>query len=336
MKYQYKLWGLLLFMAVCVAIVIGYIYTQYSFSMPGKITDTFYSDSVLKRGGVRVAFFGDQGLTSQSKDVLRLVKNEGAELLVHLGDIDYADNPDAWVEQYAAILGSSTDYLTVLGNHELKKWDEYKKKIEEQITSAKYLKCTGENGVESTCTYKDITFVLTTPNLTEKDHVGYIKSQLAISTSTWNVCAWHENMRAMQLGDKKDEVGWGVYEECRKAGAIVATAHEHSYSRTKLLSSFKNKTVATSSNVLQLEKGKSFAFVSGLGGQSVRPQKLNGPWWATVYTSTQKALPGALFCTFGTNGDKNRAECYFKDIKGRIADQFVVNAVGAKSATSTN
>jgi hypothetical protein len=126
----------------------------------------------------------------------------------------------------------------------------------------------------------------------------------------------------MQLGDKADETGWDVYEECRIQGAIIATAHEHSYERTYLLSFFPTPTIVNTSSTLHIAPGKTFAFVSGLGGQSVRPQVLKESWWAAAFTSTQGAQPGALFCTFNVEGDSRKAHCYFKDISGRIPDTF--------------
>ncbi len=43
--------------------------------------------------GVKVAFLGDQGLGSNATSVLQLIRNEGAQAVVHLGDLDMADNP---------------------------------------------------------------------------------------------------------------------------------------------------------------------------------------------------------------------------------------------------
>jgi hypothetical protein len=40
----------------------------------------------------------------------------------------------------------------------------------------------------------------------------------------------------MQVGVKKDAAGWGVYEACRKGGALIATAHDHSYAWTYAIS----------------------------------------------------------------------------------------------------
>jgi hypothetical protein len=155
-------------------------------------------------------------------------------------------------------------------------------------------------------------------------HDAYIRNKLAADNSIWSIASWHVNMRLMQVGDKDDEAGWGVYEEARKGGAIIATAHEHSYSRTHLLSSIMNQTVASQSNPLILTKGQTFVFVSGLGGESIRSQKRSGNWWASVYTSTQKAKYGALFGVFNADGIRNQANFYFKDVDGNIADQFVV------------
>ena len=58
----------------------------------------------------------------------------------------------------------------------------------------------------------------------------------------------------LHQGDFDYEVGWGPYEECREGGAIVATGHEHSYSRTHLMDNFETQIIASTSNTLQIEK----------------------------------------------------------------------------------
>ena len=134
-----------------------------------------------------------------------------------------------------------------------------------------------------------------------------------------------------------DETGWGVYEECRRGGAIIATTHAHNYSRTHLLSSMTTQTVASTANTLRLEKGKSFVAVAGLGGINRRSQKRDGPWWAAIAapsclagspTCRDDVTYGALFCVFHVNGQPDRASCYFKDIRGTIGDAFeLISAV---------
>src|SRR5205823_1985076 len=121
--------------------------------------------------------------------------------------------------------------------------------------------------------------------------------------------------------------------------AIIATAHEHSYSRTYLLSSCQDQTVASTATTLVLsqddpstpaDEGRSFVFVSGLGGKSIRDQELSGPWWASIYTSTQGATYGALFGVFDYRGDPGLAHFYFKDIGGRVADEFFVRSAAVE------
>lgn len=139
---------------------------------------------------------------------------------------------------------------------------------------------------------------------------------------------WHKNQRAVQLGGKSNDVGWQAYEACRVSGAIVATAHEHSYSRTHLMDGFEPRSVASKSDILVLKKGASFAFVSGLGGKSIRDQERDSDWWAAKYTKDQGADHGALFCTFNVGRDSSRARCHFRNISGRVPDRFeIINAV---------
>ncbi len=139
----------------------------------------------------------------------------------------------------------------------------------------------------------------------------------------------------MQVGGKTDQAGWGVYEKCKEGGGIVATGHEHGYSRTKTLSEMEQTTVHpvwNDPNNVVVTEGATFAFVSGLGGQSIRDQeRCTGPGpapdcdiWASIYTSDQGANYGALFCTFYVDGNPNKANCYFKDIDGNIPDSFTV------------
>ena len=67
-------------------------------------------------------------------------------------------------------------------------------------------------------------------------------------------------------------------------------------------------------------------FVSGIGGKSVRRQRRDDPWWASVYTSDQEGRPGALFGVFHCDGDPAKARFYFKDIDGRVVDAFTVRS----------
>lgn len=286
---------------------------------------------------VTVAFIGDQGLTKNSRAVLRMIKQQGADMVLHQGDFEYKKNPGAWDTMINDILGEDFPYFGSIGNHDRKAWHGprgYQAKLRARLARIEGARCSGDLGVRSVCSYRGLFFILSGIGTLPKDsiddprHVAYIKDQLERTDAAWRICTWHKNQRTMQLGGKSSDVGWQAYEACREGGAIVATAHEHSYSRTHLMDNFKSHSVVSRSNTLVLEKGKSFAFVSGLGGKGIRNQERDGDWWAARYTEDQGADYGALFCTFNAGGDPDRAHCYFRDISGKVPDRFdIINAV---------
>ena len=275
---------------------------------------------------LKVAFIGDQGLGEEPKAVLRMIKSEKADLVIHSGDFDYDDDPAAWVDQINGILGPDFPYVASIGNHDVKGWGgpQGYQALLEQRCKRLGIGWKGDLGVKSSVFYKGLHILLLAPGTMGTGHAKYIRSQFKKDQALWRICSWHKDMNKMQLGDKKDETGWEVYEAAREAGAIIATGHEHSYSRTHLLSSFKDQTVANASATFTLEPGKSFAFVSGIGGRSIRVQKRSGDWWAKVYTKTQNAVPGCLFGVFNADGKPNKAVFYFKNIKGEVVDRFTV------------
>ena len=310
----------------------------------GVSLDDFYADFEVYREKLispvtppnfKVAFIGDQGLNDSSRAVLQLIKDEGADMVLHQGDFDYTDRPDAWDQQINQILGHDFPYFASIGNHDVSAWGNYQRKLQSRLDRISGARCTGDLGVNSFCTYRGLFFVLSGVGTLGSGHVSFIKEALASQEareSLWRICSWHKNQRLMQVGGKRDEVGWEPYEECRRGGAIIATGHEHSYSRTHLMDSFETQSIASTSTTVRITRGNSFAFVSGLGGISIRGQDdqlAAKPWWAAVHTSAQGADFGALFCTFNHKAVENRGHCYFKDLNGVIADEFEVIVTAA-------
>jgi predicted phosphodiesterase len=290
--------------------------------------------------GLKVAFLGDQGLGPAAWAVLELVRDEGADAVLHLGDFDYADQPLLWEAQIDGILGHDFPYFAVAGNHDVDAFEGslgYQDLMQARLHRLG-IPFEGDLGRQSTIRWKGLLFVLVAPSVFgpgDGFHDRYLRERLLQDLSVWRIAAWHENMRLMQVGGKGDSTGWGVYEQARRGGAIVATAHEHSYSRSFLLDRMPDARVASTSNTLVLtrdlpwtprDEGRSFVFVSGLGGASIRDQELTGAHWASVYTSDQGATFGALFGVFHVDGDPRRARFYFKDLRGDVVDEFFVES----------
>ena len=293
-----------------------------------------------KTNPVKLAFIGDQGLGSSSRAVLELIKAEGADCVLHQGDFDYRDKPKAWEKQINEVLGPNYPYFAVLGNHDEKRFfgeGGYQSFIAARLKRLG-IKYEGEPGVQFSLTFKTLFFVFSSPGLLGREEgvdSRFIREQFAKSRAPWRFSSWHKNQKEMQAGGKRNGTGWEVYEESRRAGAIIATGHEHSYSRSHLLSNCEKTEVASSSNTLVLaidrpqspaDEGRSFVFVNGLGGKSIRRQRLDGPWWACIFTKDQGGNHGALFGVFETVGETLHGEFYFKTIDGKIIDRFRVIA----------
>src|SRR5688572_10538513 len=58
-----------------------------------------------------VAFLGDQGESEGARAVLRMIKNEGADMVLHQGDFDYEDDPERWDQMINDLLGSNFPYF---------------------------------------------------------------------------------------------------------------------------------------------------------------------------------------------------------------------------------
>ena len=268
--------------------------------------------------------------------MLRLVASEGADLLMIQGDLGYGVSAAAqWERNINDALGPNFPVLVVVGNHENYEWPIYKSLTDQRMSRAGGLSCSGNTGVKATCQFGNVDIVQVSSGIHEVDGVladdGYadfIRSSFEQQTNRWRICSWHKNQNALQTGSKGDSTGWDIYDACLEAGAMVTVAHEHAYSRSYLLSDFENQTIVNRESDMTLQAGQSFVVVSGLGGREVRPQRRGGDWWASIYTATQGATHGALFCEF----EDTVAQCYFKAVDGSIPDQFTLRR-GAQPLT---
>jgi hypothetical protein len=287
------------------------------------------SNAISTDPNLKVAFIGDTSSGTNYQNVLNLIKNEQAAAVVVEGDMSYSDDPDAWWTATEAVLGTSFPVFISRGNHDDISWSGYLPKAAAHLGGA--TRVAGAHDAN----YKTIWRGLVIATIREGDSAPGITQLLQGENHVWKICQWHQNQAAMQVGGKGNEMGWEVYEACRQLGAIIETGHEHSYSRTKTLVSTSAQTVDPScatAGALCVSPGRTFVNVVGLGGNSVRaqirclpttpPYGCNGEW-AFIYTSNQGATYGAQFITFNA-GDPRRAVGYFKDIDGRVVDNFTI------------
>jgi hypothetical protein len=329
--------------------------------------DASSAEGIPTEPNLKVAFIGDSGNGKGFRAVLQLIKSEGADMVVHNGDFDYDNDPDAFFSTIDDVLGPDFPYVGSVGNHDTEVWNEgcdnddgcYAEFFKDRMQRAGITPDAPDlNDQMYSTKFKglQLVFVGEDPNNTgdcSQDSPGYacyLSNQLSADDSIWKVCNWHKNQASMQIGEKDNEMGWGVYEVCKDAGAIIATAHEHSYSRTLTMTSMQDLEVDTSQHPtadgahrnpgqLRVAPGSSFVFVSGLGGKGMRDQARCLPdeypygcnkEWASIYTTNQTSGEderlGALFIEFHVDGDPNKARGYFKDTEGDVIDEFVVLA----------
>src|SRR6266850_1511302 len=60
------------------------------------------------------------------------------------------------------------------------------------------------------------------------------------------------------------------------------------------------------------------------------PYGCNGEW-GKIYTRNQGAMSGALFIVFNINGDPSKAQGYFKNINGQVADTFDITVQASEA-----
>lgn len=263
-----------------------------------------YPDSL--RNTTRVAIFADAAINEATERVLQLVADENVDMVLHPGDIDYAGDVERWENQMISILGPNFPYFYSAGNYEMKipkarrnnpeafageQWIEYVHK-RDAILNALGVDCplASPSRSQLACHYKGVSFILSNlsdfENRMEQNSQFVRRALLALKqhypSTRWTFCMWHAPFHLMQVGFRDpppvmhSEHLESAYEECRKAGAVVLTGHEHYYLRSHEITSFQqpyafNKPQLAKEGLplLHAKPGKTFAIVSGLGGHSV-------------------------------------------------------------------
>jgi hypothetical protein len=218
-------------------------------------------------------------------------------------------------------------YFGVIGNHDLYRWEDYRRRLLKQLRRADAESaCRGDYGVNSVCFYKGILFVLSGVGTRGDRHAEFIEQAFKQNPGAqWKVCVWHKNNEFYQVGNKADEVGFDVYEACRRHGAMIMTGHEHSYARTMTMTSFEKHTLLDENpRNITLAPGNGYSVLAGLGGVGMRfwnPKMAKSPWWAAVGAINNDFDFGAVLCEFRNRGERT-ADCQFRDIRRRVLDEW--------------
>lgn len=310
---------------------------------------------VATPAGLRIALLGDQGVGANAQSVLRLIANERADAIIHLGDLSYDEAaPSGWDQQIDDVLGANFPYFAVIGNHDVGIWqgpDGLAARLLARLARVPDAQCSGEYGVDTLCRFRGLAFVLSGVGTYGTDHEAFLDSALAGSDAIFRLCIWHKNQHDMQVGAKSDEVGWPAYQVCARHGVPIITGHEHSYARTRTLAAIGDRSQAHGAldvpDRLELAPGRTFVVVAGLGGESARSRTTDhatDTWWASIYArdyqlqngTLQGTDPeiafGALFIEFNVDADPHAARGYFKTVDGVTQDAFtfVVSADGPR------
>lgn len=161
---------------------------------------------------------------------------------------------------------------------------------------------------------------------------------------TLKICHFHHPYVDYRVEmPRTDTVDEAEYEACREQGAMIVTAHDHIYARTKLMSNYAKNTVAhpeSSDDAFILIPGTSFSVISGasihsksytlgLGGKStvkLSPELVKNPWWVSIWpgdgVATRNSEVGALICSVPTKPNYGIVDCKFESGKGEIVDRF--------------
>jgi len=295
---------------------------------------------------LKVALFGDQGSGADPKAVYQLALDEGADLILLMGDFDYEDDPALFHAEMVEVLGDSFPVFGVIGNHDVAAWSGYRDVLQTRLDAIPGATCTGGDiGGMSSCKFKGLHFVLSGIGTlgTDAEQEQFLEQSLQEDDSIWSICVWHKNQTDMQAGDKGNEVGWNVFQICQDNGGFVAMGHEHSYARTLTLTDVGNEAAGHGAvgnpETIDVALGSTFSVCTGLGGSSIRdydPSRHDDDtWWASIYTNNLymkngmdiasfQANYGALFIEFHVDGDPTKANAYFKNIDGEITDEFTI------------
>jgi len=283
----------------------------------------------------RLAVVGDTGAVSEATEVLRL---SSYDALLHLGDFDYEHHADAFFDKTLPS-DRSFKFMGVLGNHDY--LSENSESISRRFRDNIYntmrksgLECKfSDSKFMWSCHYHNMRVIGLTPGIKGVDdrskQLRFLKDELSKATEDWKICAWHYYDKYYHTGRYQNDGnlvsgdGESFYDYCKEHGAIIFSAHDHVYARTRVMSKFSSHEIdqydgGKDSKIIQIRKGATINILNGAGGYEMYEEKgeqKDYRHWAKKYAlgrdkENQKKF-GGLFCTFNYGGNKKKAYCEF-------------------------
>jgi predicted phosphodiesterase len=302
--------------------------------------------TVATEPNLKVAFIGDTAAGTDFKRVLDLIKAEGADLVMVQGDLTYGNSASDWfraidgaLQPTAGASGPRIPYFVSKGNHD-SDWGTIGSGLKSRLAQWNIVPTNNDPTKKNyALAYKGLEIVMVSDKETSNPtRDKYVEQQLAEDNHIWKICSWHKNQRMSNVGPKSDEMGWAIYETCRRRGAIVAQGHSHTYSRSKTLTAAATQTIDAECNNpfdLCIGPGRDFFFDSSLGGNDIRglnSSVASKPHFASAFSGDY----GALFIEFNVDGDPRKARGYFKTVGNVVADPPASSGRPYFTITSSN
>jgi len=192
---------------------------------------------------VIVALLGDTGAGSAFASVLKLVANEGADVVMINGDFGYSSSTATWKKRLVDSLDIEK-HLVIgsLGNHDTSEKTQYISAFESFRTPTNGLKgnCTGKPSiatgqdiilVDEVCTFGNVSLIPS--GIGQVLTKSYLEDRLENKLSTapkdnWKLVGYHFTLASMNPGIKVTESSAKFFDLIRQYGAIGAQAHTHS------------------------------------------------------------------------------------------------------------
>lgn len=189
-----------------------------------------------------------------------------------------------------------------------------------------------------------------------EEQLAFLKKHLQNAKEDWKICSWHYYDKYYHTGRYQSPYnlvsgeGESFYDYCKEHGAIIFSAHDHVYARTRVMSQFSEPVIdqydgVENGKVVQIRPGATLNILNGVGGFYIYieqgEQMLYEHWqkkYARGKNDINKDKFGGLFCTFNYKGNNKKAFCELVRLNddNKVFDSFYIYRNSYPATTSYN